>query len=114
MIEPRLATHMLVSALRRQAEAHGGFVTVIRKGDPDAGSLVIIRREKGQNPAVFEPSPGLFGHRKWHKIDHQDIDLERYISDYCQRLASRDPDIWIVELDVPFAQRFIDIMAAIS
>jgi hypothetical protein len=114
MIEPRLAAHMLVSALRRQAEAHGGFAMVIRKGDPEAGSLMIIRREKGENPTIFEPVPGSSATREWREVVHQDIDSDEYISKYCRRLASRDPDIWIIELDVPFAQRFTDILAAIS
>ena len=38
MIEPRLASHILVSGLIRQAEAHGGFAAVLRKGDRTAGS----------------------------------------------------------------------------
>lgn len=114
MIEPRLASHILVSGLIRQAEAHGAFATVLRKGDRTAGAILLLRREKGQNPALFERFPSLDAPAQWAQVTIEDIEIEKKISDYLDRRASRDPDIWILELDVPSAERFTDILATIA
>jgi hypothetical protein len=112
MIEPRLASHILVGALRRQADAQGAFAMVLRKGDSTSGSILLLRREKGQNPALFERLPSLSGGSQWSEIQTQDTDKEEFISSYLDRRSARDPDIWIVELDVPFAERFTAILDA--
>ncbi|MFN3748006.1 MAG: DUF1491 family protein [Sphingorhabdus sp.] len=114
MIEPRLASHILISGLIRQAEAQGAFATLLRKGDPTAGSILLVRREKGQNPALFERFPSLDGVRNWAQVTIEDTEIEKKISDFLDRRVARDPDIWILELDVPSAERFTDIIAAIN
>ena len=114
MIEPRLASHMLVSGLIRQAEAHGGFAAVLRKGDRTAGSILLVRREKGQNPALFERFPSIDGPASWTQVTMEDTEIEQKISDYLVRRTARDPDIWILELDVPSAERFTDILASMN
>jgi hypothetical protein len=114
MIEPRLAAELLVSALRRQADANGAFATIMRKGDRTSGSILLVRREKGRNPVLFEHISAVSGGGRWVEIPSQHIDNEQYISDYLARRLNRDPDLWIVELDVPFVERFTDILAAIA
>jgi hypothetical protein len=80
MTEPRLATHMLVSSLVRQMAEQGDFATVLHKGDPTAGALLILAREKGQIQALFERFPALDGSRKWAEISTQNIDNEQKLS----------------------------------
>lgn len=105
---------MLVSGLIRQAEAQGGFAAVLRKGDRTAGAILLLRREKGQNPALFERFPSQDGPTAWAQVTIEDIDIEEKISDILARRAARDPDIWILELDVPSAERFTDILASMN
>lgn len=105
---------MLVSGMIRQAEAHGGFAAVLRKGDRTAGAILLLRREKGQNPALFERFPSLDGPAVWRQVTIEDIDIEQKISDILARRTARDPDIWILELDVPSAERFTDILATMN
>jgi hypothetical protein len=105
MTEPRLATHMLVSSLVRQMAEQGDFATVLHKGDPTAGALLILAREKGQIQALFERFPALDGSRKWAEISTQNIDNEQKLSAYLGRRIARDPDIWILELDVASGER---------
>jgi hypothetical protein len=114
MTEPRLATNVVVSALRRQAEALGAFAVVLRKGDATSGSILLIRREKGENPSLFERFSTLSGVVEWTEKPTQATDKEQEITDFLARRAERDPDIWIIELDVPFVERFTDILAAIA
>ncbi|MEQ1549858.1 DUF1491 family protein [Sphingorhabdus sp.] len=105
---------MLVSGLIRQAEAHGGFAAVLRKGDRTAGAILLLRREKGQNPALFERFPSLDGPAAWTRVTIEDIDIEEKISIFIARRVVRDPDIWVLELDVPSAERFTDILASMN
>lgn len=110
MPEPRLATHMQVSALVRQLAGDGDFATVIRKGDPVAGALLLLTREKGRNPALFERFPHADGSLKWQKIATQAIDNEQLIDEYLAKRVLIDPDLWIVELDVAFAERLTGLL----
>jgi hypothetical protein len=103
--EPRLATHMIVSALVRQMAEQGDFATVLHKGDAVAGALLLITREKGQNPRGFERFPVPDGSRTWQAIAAQNIDNEEKLSEYLARRLSRDPDLWILELDVASDER---------
>jgi hypothetical protein len=104
-LEPRLATHMVVSALIRQFSATGDFATVLHKGDPIAGALLLVSRTKGRNPALFEQFPTANDTRNWQLVFDQDIDNEQKISDYLDRRIVQDCDIWVLELDVAFAER---------
>ena len=103
--EPRLATHVVVSALIRQFSATGDFATVLHKGDPIAGALLLVSRIKGRNPALFEQFPAANGTRNWQLVSNQDIDNEQKISEYLERRIAQDRDIWVLELDVAFAER---------
>ena len=110
--EPRLATHMVVSALVRQLSAEGDFATVLRKGDPVAGSLLLLTRCRGQKPALFEQFPTIDGGRKWQEIPTQDIEKEDEIQGYLDRRYARDPDIWVLELDVAFVERLAGLLGS--
>ena len=104
-LEPRLATHMVVYALIRQFSATGDFATVLHKGDPIAGTLLLVSRIKGRNPALFEQFSGANDTRNWQPVFNQDTDNEQKISDYLDRRIARDRDMWVLELDVAFAER---------
>jgi hypothetical protein len=111
MLEPRLATHMLVSSFMRQMAEAGDFATVLHKGDPIAGALLLVGRCKGQNPRLFEQYPSVNGRRKWEEASTQIVDNEQKLSEYLDRRIARDPDIWILELDVAFEQRLNGLLA---
>lgn len=104
----RATTALRVSALIRRIEAEGGFATVIAKGDEIAGSLLLLLLDKGQNPRLFEPILGLSGGYEWHEIPCQGIDKSEEIRETIERRRRRDPDLWVVELDIPYPERFVD------
>ena len=104
-LEPRLATHMVVTALIRQFSATGDFATVLHKGDPISGVLLLVSRIKGQNPALFEQFRAANDTRNWQRVFDQSIDNEQKITDYLERRIAQDRDIWVLELDVAFAER---------
>jgi hypothetical protein len=105
MTEPRLATHMVVASLIRRANAAGDFATLLAKGDETAGSILVVGQIKGQNPRLFERFLTMKGGLTWAAISAQTIDKQGNMSDYLARRRVNDPDIWILELDVAFAER---------
>ena len=103
--EPRLASHVEVAAFIKLANAGGDFATIIRKGDPTSGAILLIGLIRGQNPIVFDRFPSFEGPSIWERAGSEDTDTEEKISQYCARRASRDPDLWILELDVAEPER---------
>lgn len=105
-MEPRLASHVLVGALIRSAQAQGGFAAVLSKGDPTAGSVLVMLNEKGGKQRILERvlQPG--GHYSWLDAIGQGIENEGQINALLERRKRFDPDLWLIELDIPSAERF--------
>lgn len=100
----RLTSAMLVSALIRRAQAEGGNGTVVTKGDGAAGAILLICAERGTVTSLSERVLKPDGHYRWAESGPQSGDPPA-VADYCARRRSRDPDLWIVELDVSEAER---------
>ncbi len=108
----RLPTHVEVSALIRAVQAQGGFATVLAKGEKDAGTILILTMEKGENGALYERMPQLDGSRKFVLVKSQDLEKPKELDEYMTRRQRQDGDIWIVELDIADAARFIATLTA--
>jgi len=108
-VDARLPAHLEVAGLIRAVEAAGGFGTVIAKGERDAGTLLIICCENDTNVRLYERMPQLDGTRKWALSKAQDAGNKTDFSEYWRRRKRQDPDVWVVELDVANAERFIGL-----
>ena len=105
----RLPTQLEVGGLLRQAQAGGGFAVVLRRGDPDRGDLVVQISERGEPVAMLERrlSPDFSYH--WVRQDAIE-DLAQFL----ENRAHRDPDFWLIELDIADAERFVAEMTAMG
>ena len=102
----RLTSRMLASALVRRAGQDGGFATIMRKGDEVAGTILLLCLEKGEALGLFERMPDYEG--GYHLV-RCGPDREAFSADspqYMERRVKSDPEIWIIELDIPQAERF--------
>ena len=108
-MEPRLPAHLEVSALIRQVEAAGGFAMVLSKGERDAGTILVVLTQNGGNSRAYERMPQADGSRQWCQTFTQDPEKPWEFSEILTRWASRDPDLWIVELDIANGERFIGL-----
>lgn len=108
-MEERIPAHLEVAGLIRAVQAEGGFGTVIEKGERDGGTLMILCCENGTKLRAYERMPQLDGTRAWVLSKKQDIENPMEFSQYCARRKSQDSDLWIVELDVANAERFIGL-----
>ena len=107
--EPRLPAKLEVSSLIRRVAAVGGFAAVLQKGEPDAGTILLVSRGNGAPPRLFERMPTLDGDRVWTVIRVEDAENPQEFAAYVSRRGTRDPDLWILELDVPNPERFIPL-----
>lgn len=110
----RLPAHLEASALIRETESLGGFAAVLHRGERDAGTILVVALENGANPSVYERMPSLDGTRNWTRVELQDTDNQLFLSDWLERRRNRDPDLWIVELDIAHGERLAAILQSVG
>ena len=103
----RLTAALMVTSLMRRTQIEGGSAVMVRKGDPTSGTILILCLEKGCNSALCERLLTPSGAYEWQRVGPQDIDKIDELDAYIQRRVARDPDLWVIELDVPNAERLI-------
>ena len=102
----RLPTHLLVGALLRRVNGAGGMATVSARGEPDAGAVLLILSERGGPARMVERGIGPDGTAALIATGPAGDSAPGAVTDYWQWRRARDPDLWVVELDVPEAERF--------
>ncbi len=104
MTEARLAPGVEVSALLALAAAEGGFGAVLGKGDPDRGALKLVIAERGVAVRLLDRQLDVEGHYVWAaRVIDESLDLQQHLV----RARLNDPDLWVLELDIPSAERFV-------
>lgn len=91
----------------RAVQTAGGFATVIAKGERDAGTLLIVTTHNGSPARLYERMPGMTDTRGFMVTRAQDVQNPMEFNDYLTKRGRQDSDIWIVELDIADAERFI-------
>ena len=104
----RIPTHLEVTGLLRAVEAAGGFATGIAKGERVAGTVLVTCCESGRNCRADERMPRPDGTRGWSLAKSEDSENPLEFAEYLDRRRRQDSDLWIVELDIPDAERFIE------
>lgn len=105
-MDARVAASVLVSALMRRAEAQGGFAAVMARGDPTAGSILVSLVERGGKPRFYERIIQSSGRYGWQEIAQKAAGNDEETQKFLARRRNFDPDMWILELDVPSTERF--------
>lgn len=108
-MDARLPAHLEVSGLIRRVNAEGGFGMVLAKGEPDAGTILVVLMHNGDSPRVYEKIPDLEGHRTWRCARRHDPEKPDEFASYLRRRKAQDPDLWLIELDGPNPERFIGV-----
>ncbi|HET9353509.1 MAG TPA: DUF1491 family protein [Sphingomicrobium sp.] len=103
----RLPAHVEAAGLLRRAEAEGGFGTILKKGDPDRGSLVLLVANRGGHQACLERRLASDGHYRWHRVGPTAGAGAEALADWSQKRVRFDEDLWLIELDIADPERFI-------
>lgn len=102
----RLPAHLLVGALVRRANQEGGFATVLARGDRENGAILLVCTERGGPPVLLERGIGPDGEVQLLRSGPQHLGDVAESDDYWRRRRARDPDLWVVELDIADSERF--------
>ncbi len=106
----RLPAHLEVGSLIRLAESNGGSAMVLSKGERDAGTILIVTMFRAEGSRLFERMPQMDGSRAFVPTKVQDPENPMEFSEYLERRRVQDPDIWILEVDIDDAERFIELL----
>lgn len=101
----RLPTHLSVAALLRRVNDSGGMAMVRASGDAATGALLILIAE-GRHMRAIERMRGLDDRDSMVACGPASGE-EREVEDYWRARRARDPDLWVVELSVAGAERFV-------
>lgn len=101
----RVASHMLVAALRRRVEATGGHAMLLARGEAMGGSILVLLLDRGERPRFFEPGLGPEGERALIATGPAEPDSQAADA-YWRKRRQFDPDLWVIEVDVPEGERF--------
>ncbi len=110
----RLPAKTLVNALVRRVNQAGGFASVLAHGEDMGGMILIQAIEKGKFSGFFERMTDLDGKSALARCGPGAESDSPTITDYLDRRRRYDPDLWIVELDIPDAERFAAETIAIT
>ena len=102
----RLPSGLLVNALLRRVNDAGGIGIVLAKGESQGGAILVIALERNENPRALERGVGRDGHAALLTWTPENAADPTEVTAYWQRRRRNDPDLWVIELDIPFAERF--------
>ena len=107
-MQPRLKSGLWVRALIRRYDGQAIPATVVRKGDEDAGAILVkvSRRERGcvVMTRAQDPAGALFWQRGTGQEPVDEVAADAYIA----RQAGRDPDLWVVEIEAGTGEIVLD------
>jgi GMP synthase (glutamine-hydrolysing) len=113
MSAARLKTEFWVQACVRRGDLDGTPVMVVRKGDPTSGAILIKRNRFALGCTVLVETRDAAGERAWYPGTGPDPVDEAAADAYIERSRSRDPDLWVIEIEdrhgrLPFDEKLLD------
>jgi len=103
-----LKTDFWVSALIRRAEIAGVFVAIARKGDGDAGAVLVKVATLDGRARLYAPARAGEEERVWLDLSAGALgDQESDVDAYARRRAETDPDLWVVEIEDKKGRTFL-------
>ncbi|MBL8530633.1 MAG: DUF1491 family protein [Hyphomonadaceae bacterium] len=104
-----LKTDFWVSALIRRAQIGGAFAAVARKGDTDAGAVLVKVASLDGRARLYAPARAGEGERVWLDLSAGSLgDEEAAVDAYARKRADVDPDLWVVEIEDRQGRHFLE------
>ena len=99
-MEPRLKAGLWVKMALRMADRDGRPGAVLRKGDADAGGVVVVLRGR-EGLVVLSQMRTAEGALAWMRATGAAPVDQAAVDAYVERQVRFDPDLWVIELDAP-------------
>ena len=100
MSEPRIKAKLWVQMALRLGDSDGRPGAVLRRGDPDAGGVLLVLRGRGGLSVLSQVRAGE-GDVSWMRATGPAPVDQAAVDAYVDRQVGRDPDLWIIEFESP-------------
>ena len=98
--QPRVKAGLWVKMALRMADLGGRSGMVLRKGDPDAGGVLVVLRGR-EGIAVLSQMRTAEGELSWMRATGTAPVGQTAADAYVERQIGFDPDLWVLEFDAP-------------
>jgi len=110
-MQARVKAELWIKAHIRKCNAQAIPATVVRRGDDQAGALIIKVNQLGAGFAVLVPINTLAGGRKWRWALGENLVPEAEADAYIEKQLKMDPDIWVLEIEDREGRHLVDDIA---
>lgn len=107
MADGLLPAHLEVAGILRRVAAEGDFAAIMKKGDPDRGSLLLFVSSRGVHVGCLERVLALSGRYRWQSVGPGESASSADLAEFLARRTRFDEDLWAIELDIADPERFI-------
>lgn len=107
MTGDRLSASIEATSLIRRAQAAGDFGAILRKGDAERGAILIVVRRRGSLAGCLERTLSPEGLYRWEGVGPGASDGDGELEEFLKKRVRFDEDLWLIELDIAQAERFI-------
>lgn len=111
MAVDRLKSRIWVQAQIRMCDIANLPAYIVKRGDPDAGAVILRLNRLDGTSHVFSQARHADGTPAWAKASGSDAEgrlADSEAQNYIDRQRKFDPDIWIVEIEDPLRRYTLD------
>ena len=94
-----LTTGLWVSAQVRICDRAFIPATIVRRGDPDVGTVLVKVNRFEEGVTVYAQASTLDGEPAWSRGSGPKPVTEAEADAYIARQVERDPDVWVIEIE---------------
>lgn len=95
----RLKSGIWIKARVRQCDVDGIPAVVVRRGDPDAGAILIKLNRVAAGCIVYTQFRDMAGETSWVAATGDQSVEENAADAYIERQVARDRDLWVLEIE---------------
>jgi hypothetical protein len=108
IMDSELRTEIWVHALLRTAQSQGAMAFVVRRGDSDAGAVLVKVSTLDGLARLLVPARDGSGERIYLDLTGKSAGPDEVSIDaYVQKRAATDADVWIVEIEDRLGRSFL-------
>ncbi|MGH1378406.1 MAG: DUF1491 family protein [Alphaproteobacteria bacterium] len=111
--EPRLPVHLWIEAQLKPLNDRGVFYYIHQRGEQNTGTILLKLNGLSGVCTLLTQQRDLDGNLGWmHAMKKERVE-EGEVDKYIQRSMSRDPDLWVIEIEDqgmnnPFEGKILD------